>query len=847
MQRSLKKFILSINFILIAALFVIIFIFTTYLHTSLAKKEAITQSKAVSEQVFASMYQVMKKGWNRDEMNDFTTSLKDTFQKSGYIINIYRSDKVNELFGEVEGEKKDEAIKQAFKDGKAVVISDSKQIRNIKPLVAKKECTKCHVNIEPGYTLGVIEIEQNLIDIIQETFLDYVYFILIIIPIFLLAAYMSSRYTTNKIEESIKKFHSTVDNINSIRDFKNFDTDKVDLHFDELNNIIDNVNLLAQRLKNVAVDKDLLEFEVQLLDKFIITSEVVKDWKEFVSELLYDINKIMETYTLMTMFKVGDDQFEIDIFWFGIPEENIKKELENYIKRSLKANDSGFKHLADMKIIHIVTNHNRCIGDALIDEMQYQTKSLFLDTPKIGGVVGISVQSDIIKDPIRGIVIDSILTTLANLVGSVKAIHKYTKDLEYYAAHDPLTGLFNQRIFTDLLEYEIGRAKRHGYKFSLLVIDCDNFKPINDRYGHAFGDKFLQAFAEILEETKRDDDILSRYGGDEFTIILPESDINNAVTSAQRIKDKLSTFSLETPDGGKVSITSSIGVSVYPDHASSAKELFMIADTMMYKAKEDGKNAVKIPKEDDVLSIVKEKKEKSAVLLKAVTNNNIIPFFQPIRHVEDEELIIHELLMRIKVDDKLLSAYEFIEIAENMSLISRMDLLVIENAFKKVKQDNYKGYLFINLSPKSLVIGDFIENVVSFIKKYDLDKSKIVFEITERETVKNFALLESFVNILKLEGFKFAIDDFGSGFSSFHYIKKFPIDFLKIDGEFIININKDRKDKAFVQSIITLAKQLDVKTVAEFVEDEEVSKTLKEMGIDFLQGFHIGKPSENFS
>jgi diguanylate cyclase (GGDEF)-like protein len=391
------------------------------------------------------------------------------------------------------------------------------------------------------------------------------------------------------------------------------------------------------------------------------------------------------------------------------------------------------------------------------------------------------------------------------------------------------------------------RSNHHQYPFALLVIDCDNFKPINDRYGHAFGDIFLQEFSRLLNENKRDEDILSRYGGDEFTLILPECDLKCALAVAHKIVKAIEEYKLLTTDGSYVGITASIGISVYPDHAKTEKELFLIADSMMYKAKEEGKNAVRIPSGDDILSVVKEQKAKSALLVDAVTNNRIVPYFQPICTATSGDIEIHELLMRIEIDGRIISAYEFIEVAESMSMINRMDLMVIENAFKKINEENYKGILFINLSPKSLIVGNYADSITNLVKKYNIPKENIVFEITERETVKNFSILEKFVINLKIAGYKFAIDDFGSGFSSFHYIKKFPIDYLKIDGEFIININKDKQDRAFVHSILTLAKELNVKTVAEFVEDEEIVQTLKEMGVDYLQGFHIGKPQNTFS
>lgn len=846
MPKTLKNFIFSINVILLSTLFILVFIFTTYLHTTLAQQNAIKHANAVSNQVFSSMYQVMKKGWSREELDDFMSSLKENFDDSNYEINIYRGYLVQELFGKVKEKPRDEMVEEVFNSGEKVVISTMDTLRNLKPLKAKQECLKCHVNAQIGDTLGVIDVSQNLINIIKETFLEYVYFFLIVIPLFILAAYVASRYTTGKISGSLKLFQEKVKSINSIKDFKEFDPAQIDLKFDEVNLIIQNVNELASKLKDIAVDKDLLEFEVQLLDKLIITSDVVKDWRDYIRDLLSDINHVMPTYTLITIFRVGDDQFEVDVFWHGIPAEDVKKKFEEFIQNSIQ-NNENFLGERDYVIRHNTTEYNSCINMFEYENFAHRTKSLFLDTPKIGGIVGLSVQSDVASDPVRHIVIDSILTTMANLVGSVKAINRYTQDLEYYAAHDPLTGLFNQRIFYDFLDYEIKRSTNHNYPFALFVIDCDNFKPINDRYGHAFGDIFLQEFANVLEKSKRAEDILSRYGGDEFAIILPECDLKAALAIAHKLLDDVKEYKLLTTDGSYVGVTVSIGVSVYPEHAKTAKELFLIADDMMYKVKEGGKNNVKVPSENDVISIIKEQKAKSALLVDAVTNNKIVPFFQPIRTIENGQNEIHELLMRIEINDKIISAYEFIEIAESMSLINRMDLMVIENAFIKIKEENYTGVLFINLSPKSLVVGNYADAITQLIYKYDIPKERIVFEITERETVKNFSILEKFVMNLKLAGYQFAIDDFGSGFSSFHYIKKFPIDYLKIDGEFIININKDSKDKAFVHSILTLAKELNIQTVAEFVEDEEIAQTLKEMGVDYLQGYHIGKPDRKFS
>ncbi|MCD8491449.1 MAG: bifunctional diguanylate cyclase/phosphodiesterase, partial [Geovibrio sp.] len=389
------------------------------------------------------------------------------------------------------------------------------------------------------------------------------------------------------------------------------------------------------------------------------------------------------------------------------------------------------------------------------------------------------------------LVVDSILTTLMNVVGSVKAIHLYTKDVEFFATRDPLTNLHNQRMFWDLLKAETKRAERHKSWFSLVVLDFDNFKLINDVYGHAFGDKLLQRFAERLRSTSREEDIVARYGGDEFTLILPEADEENAYTVVQRIKENLDAVNVLAPDGKNIKATTSIGIASYPFHADEDKKLFLVASNMMYKAKREGKNRICAPTGEDIINSLKEMGVKNQIILNAIENKSLIPYFQPIMSLTDNSVSVHELLMRIPVNGRIMPAAEFIDDAEAMGVMHRMDLMLMEKAFAEIRKAGYKGFLFINLSPKSLMMEEFAVQILSLTLKYGIDKSKIVFEITERETVKNISLLAHFIMKLKNEGFMFAIDDFGSGFSSFHYIKNFPIDFIKIEGDFIRNILSD--------------------------------------------------------
>jgi diguanylate cyclase (GGDEF)-like protein len=438
---------------------------------------------------------------------------------------------------------------------------------------------------------------------------------------------------------------------------------------------------------------------------------------------------------------------------------------------------------------------------------------------------------------------ESILSTLLNVVGSVKAIYKYTKDLEYYATRDPLTNLYNQRVFWEMLEYERGRASRHDYKFALLMIDLDNFKLVNDTHGHAFGDKYLREFAVLLKNVLRTEDIIARYGGDEFVAIMPECDLEQAVSIASRLLEAIIANSLDSPDGSKVKGTASIGIAIYPDHASEQKDLFLFADNMMYKAKTEGKSRISVPSEADLLQVFKDIGEKSLIIINAVEERKIIPFFQPILNVVEKKVEAVEVLSRISLPDgRILGAGEFIEIAEKMGIVHKMDYIIMEKALQTVQESCYDGLIFLNLSPRALVLNEFLHETRRIVTDSGVSPDRIVLEITERDTIRNMALLERFVNDLKSEGFKLAIDDFGSGFSSFHYLKHFPIDVLKIEGDFIANMVKDSKDRSFVKSISMLAQELGIRTVAEYVESEEVLEAVAACGIDLAQGYHIGRP-----
>lgn len=838
---SIRSYLLNRTLLFSAIGFLVILLVCRQAYYASIRDNAEEVARAVAQSTFNAMYLVMSQGWTRQQLEQFIRQLeRPEHDVSGLDVTLYRGSKVSERFGPIEQPALDALMRQAMQSGESLEITEGDQQRFLYPLQAREVCLGCHVNAQVGDTLGLIEVHQDLGQQFDSATGHLLRYLLLLSPLPLLFGFWAVRKVTLKVNRAVDQLSQGIARVDSLQDLNQLSHQRRELGFREIDHIFAQVETLAEKLRAIAVDKDLLEFEIRLLEKFVITSEVVRDWREYINLLMLDINQVIQIYTMFSIFKVDDELFDLEIFWLCPPTADTRHMMEQAVTKRLRSH--GSLTLPGEIVIHHNIVQNSGELSLAPAEIELQTKSLLVEAPKIGGIVGIGVQADIVKDSTKVLVLESILSTLLNVVGSVKAIYKYTRDLEYYATRDPLTNLYNQRMFWELLDYELDRSQRHGYQVALLLVDLDNFKAINDGYGHATGDSLLRQLALAMQEVLRTGDVLARYGGDEFVVVLPDTSLEQTEGVAERLLQCLQSFVLETDSGDAIRVTGSIGVGLFPDHADNRKDLFMFVDNLMYRAKSQGKNRISLPRQDDVADIFNDLNQKMLLVNNAIEERSIIPVFQPIQPLEDGMPAV-EVLSRLRLpDQQLMSAGEFIEIAESMGKVHLLDYIVMEKAFAMVQESGYHGLLFINLSPRAVLVKDFLQTLHALVQRYAMTPGRIVFEITERDTVKNIALLENFVRCLKDAGYLLAIDDFGSGFSSFHYLKYLPIDFVKIEGEFIANMANDAKDLAFVTSITELARKLKLKTVAEFVETEEVLQLVRQTGIDYAQGYHVGRP-----
>lgn len=420
------------------------------------------------------------------------------------------------------------------------------------------------------------------------------------------------------------------------------------------------------------------------------------------------------------------------------------------------------------------------------------------------------------------------------------------KRLGWLASHDTLTGLYNRRRFSEELDKCIAQSKRYGNAGAVLFFDLDQFKDVNDTSGHQTGDNMLTHVADLLRREARETDLIFRLGGDEFSMILREVDSGTAGHVAERMCRALT--GIEVQGRGRVHrVSSSIGIALFPEHGEFVDELLANADIAMYQAKDAGRNGWHIftTGEQDKARI-HERVYWNEKIKEALKDDLLQVVFQPIQNVTLGSISHYEVLLRVYDENgDLLPTYKFVLFAEKSGLIQEVDLKIVEKALAYKKQLEDKGEnatLAINLSGVSFRKVSLIESIFHFLERYGVNPQEIIFEITETAAVEDVADTAAKMGELKKKGFKFALDDFGVGFSSLYHLKQLPLDYVKIDGSFIKHLPEEPEDQALVRAVVEVSKVFGLRTVAEFVENKETLALLGTLGVDYAQGYFIDKP-----
>ncbi len=610
------------------------------------------------------------------------------------------------------------------------------------------------------------------------------------------------------------------------------------------------------RLHVIANNKLFMKKEAQERDNLIISVLMILFMLIFVAVIIrktfFSVNKILikqkqtedDLYNQkeriqITLKSIGDAVISTDNHGFITYMNPIAEELTQW------SNESAIGQTLT-KVFNVINEETGQPSTEIVRRVLYEGITVGLANHTVliardGSQRAIEDSAAPIRDregDIKGVVI---------VFHDVTHARKMAQEMTWQASHDALTHLANRHKFESELSSLVDSAVGPEHHHAFLYIDLDQFKVVNDTCGHVAGDVLLKQVATLLKAHVRDVDTVARLGGDEFGILLASCPIDRAKRIANQIRDAVHDFRFVWQ--GKVfTIGISIGLVPITSPAKTMSSIMSAADIACYAAKDIGGNRLHVFQEDDeALSLRQGEMEWVTRLNHALEQDRFVLYQQsivPLLPDHNGEKRFEILLRMLDDDDKIISPMAFIPAAERYNLMAAIDRWVISHAFQAIANDieNKINFFSLNISGQTLGDDDFLSFVIQEMDKYAITTNKICFEITETAAITNFPQAIQFISNLKEKGCKFALDDFGSGLSSFGYLKNLPVDYLKIDGTFVQDMLEDPIDLAMVESINNIGHLMNIKTIAEFVESQEIAERLRTLGIDYGQGYGLAKP-----
>ncbi len=495
----------------------------------------------------------------------------------------------------------------------------------------------------------------------------------------------------------------------------------------------------------------------------------------------------------------------------------------------------------------VITDHRlpQFSSDAALDTVQKHG----LDIPVIivSGSIGEEFAVRIMRSGAHDYIMKGNLTRLVPAIEREIKEAQFRKKARFEQKHDALTGIRNRTEFEQGLRHVVEHFDKRKQAHAFIFLDLDQFKIINDACGHAAGDKFLRQISDVIKKPIRDSDMLARLGGDEFGLLLESCPLGKAKKIAEILLTLIHKFKFKW-QGKSYSISASIGLVMINDKKKDYNDILNAADIACYTAKDSGRNRIHVYSKDDLSLIKKHSEMRWVMRIKdALKNNKFFIVKQKIVDLGKDENTFcgYEILVRMLNEDNSVSMpSEFIPAAEHYNIMPAVDQKVIELAFSHIASLDEKSseMYFINLSGNSFTDEGFLPFITKQLKTYKLSAKQVCFEITETATIENLEKAIEFIKEVRKQGFSFALDDFGAGISSYSYLRSLPVDYIKIDGSFVVDILDDPMDMIIVESVAKIGRVAGLKVIAEYVENDQIKEKLAEMGIDMAQGYSLHKP-----
>ncbi len=544
-------------------------------------------------------------------------------------------------------------------------------------------------------------------------------------------------------------------------------------------------------------------------------------------------------FSQLTLQSIIDGVITTDISGNITSMNPMAEQLSGWSKEEAQGNSiSTIMHLVDESTKKRIENpieniENRSVLDEPVSAILRQNDS------------GIETPVEYVVAPMRNN--DSAIVGIVIIIHDESVQRSLNRQLSFQATHDALTGLINRYELERRLKIIFSSPPTESTFNSLCYLDLDQFKLVNDTCGHTAGDELLKQITIMLQDRVRNKDSFARLGGDEFGLLLEKCDVEQAHSVAEDMIETIKNFNFAWDDYN-FTISASIGIVDITADINTCEELLSRADSACYMAKESGRNSIQIyTSHNDKIITQQREMHWVSKINHALEENRFQLYFQKIKPLQDNEetFMDHgEILLRMADEEgNIISPNMFLSAAERYNMINLIDEWVVENTIHWLSKRNQKMLASVNLSGKSISDKSFLNLVVSKIEEYKINPELLCFEITETAAISHLSTAIHFMTVLKKLGCTFALDDFGSGLSSFSYLTSLPVDYLKIDGSFVVDIDKDPMHYAMVKSINEVGQVMGIKTIAEYAASDSIIKCLKEIGVDHAQGYAVSRPA----